>query len=144
MLSQSSSVARPTQTRRIASLEIDHPCPSDRFRLFSAQSARDRTIQPFQTIKVLDLDGNPNILRPSARPIVRRPFGNNSVQTGNDSLGFQSQSNRQIQIYLSGKIAAEMSLEIVEHLKESPDVVLAAPSAALPVDLTKKGRRVQD
>lgn len=44
---------------------------------------------------------------------------------------------RQIQVFVSGKLAAEMSLDVVEPLKESPDTVLAAPSTALPVDLTK-------
>jgi TonB family protein len=44
---------------------------------------------------------------------------------------------RQIQVFVSGKLAAEMSLDVVELLKESPDIVLAAPSTALPVDLTK-------
>jgi TonB family protein len=44
---------------------------------------------------------------------------------------------RQIQVFLSGKLAADMSLDVVEPLKESPDTVLAAPSTALPVDLTK-------
>jgi TonB family protein len=44
---------------------------------------------------------------------------------------------RQIQVFQSGKLAAEMTLEVVEPLKESPDSVLAPPSTALPVDLTK-------
>jgi TonB family protein len=44
---------------------------------------------------------------------------------------------RQIQVFVSGKLAAEMNLDVVESLKQSPDTVLAAPSTALPVDLTK-------
>jgi TonB family protein len=44
---------------------------------------------------------------------------------------------RQMQVYVSGKLAAEMTLEVVESLKESPDTILAPPSTALPVDLTK-------
>jgi hypothetical protein len=44
---------------------------------------------------------------------------------------------RQIQVFVSGKLAADMNLDVVEPLKESPDTVFAAPSTALPVDLTK-------
>jgi TonB family protein len=43
---------------------------------------------------------------------------------------------RQIQVFVSGKLAADMNLDVVESLKQSPDSVLAAPSTALPVDLT--------
>jgi hypothetical protein len=44
---------------------------------------------------------------------------------------------RQIQVFASGKLVADMDLDIVESLKESPDTLLAAPATALPVDLTK-------
>jgi TonB family protein len=44
---------------------------------------------------------------------------------------------RQIQVFVSGKLAAEMSLDVIETLKESPELILAPPSTALPVDLTK-------
>jgi len=44
---------------------------------------------------------------------------------------------RQIQVFVSGKLEADMNLDVVETLKESPDTVLAAPATALPVDLTK-------
>ena len=44
---------------------------------------------------------------------------------------------RQIQVFVSGKLAADMNLDVIETLKESPDTILAPPSTALPVDLTK-------
>ena len=44
---------------------------------------------------------------------------------------------RQIQVLVSGKLAADINLDVVESLKQSPDTVLTAPSTALPVDLTK-------
>jgi len=44
---------------------------------------------------------------------------------------------RQIQVFVSGKLAADLSLDVVETLKGSPDLILAPPSTALPVDLTK-------
>jgi TonB family protein len=44
---------------------------------------------------------------------------------------------RQIQVFLNGKLAADMSLDVVETLKESPELILAPPSTALPVDLTR-------
>ncbi len=43
---------------------------------------------------------------------------------------------RQVQVFVNGKVAADMNLDVVEPLKDSPDTVLAAPSTALPVDLT--------
>ena len=42
---------------------------------------------------------------------------------------------RQIQVFVGGKLAADMSLDVVETLKESPELILAPPSTALPVDL---------
>jgi TonB family protein len=44
---------------------------------------------------------------------------------------------RQIQVFVSGKLAADMTLDVVETLKESPDTVFVPPDTALPVDLTK-------
>jgi TonB family protein len=44
---------------------------------------------------------------------------------------------RQIQVFVSGKLAADMNLDVVEALTTSPDTILSAPSTALPVDLTK-------
>ncbi|HWG20341.1 MAG TPA: energy transducer TonB [Terracidiphilus sp.] len=44
---------------------------------------------------------------------------------------------RQVQIFFSGKLAAEMNLDIVEGLKEPPDSIIAPPSGALQIDLSK-------
>ncbi len=44
---------------------------------------------------------------------------------------------RQIQVLVSGKLAADINLNDDESLKQSPDTVLTAPSTALPVDRTK-------
>lgn len=44
---------------------------------------------------------------------------------------------RQIQVFANGKLAADMNLDVVESLKESPDTVFAPPATALPVKLTK-------
>jgi TonB family protein len=44
---------------------------------------------------------------------------------------------RQIQVFVNSKLAADMSLDVIETLKESPDITLAPPPTALPVDLTK-------
>jgi TonB family protein len=44
---------------------------------------------------------------------------------------------RHVQVFVSGKLAAEMNLDVVENLKELPDTVLAPPATAISVDLTK-------
>jgi Gram-negative bacterial TonB protein C-terminal len=44
---------------------------------------------------------------------------------------------RQIQVVVDGKLAADLNLDVIEPLKESPDTFLAPPTTALPVDLTK-------
>lgn len=44
---------------------------------------------------------------------------------------------RQIQVYVADKLAADLSLDTVETLKEFPDALLTPPSTAVPVDLTK-------
>lgn len=44
---------------------------------------------------------------------------------------------RQIQVFMSGRLVADMNVDLIETLKDSPDSITAAPSSALPVDLTK-------
>src|SRR6202021_601278 len=44
---------------------------------------------------------------------------------------------RQIQIFVGTKLVAEINIDLIESLKESPDSVLAVPSSAIPVDLTQ-------
>ena len=44
---------------------------------------------------------------------------------------------RQIQVLFNGKLAADMTLDVVETLKASPETVLTVPVSALPVSLTK-------
>jgi TonB family protein len=44
---------------------------------------------------------------------------------------------RQIQVFVSGKLVAEMDTDVIEPLKEPTDAVLVPPATALPVDLTK-------
>lgn len=44
---------------------------------------------------------------------------------------------RQIQYFVSGKLSAELNLDVIELLKESPETLIAPSSTAIPVDLTK-------
>jgi TonB family protein len=44
---------------------------------------------------------------------------------------------REVQISLNGKVVADMSVDVIETLKDQPDSVITPPSSALPVDLTK-------
>jgi TonB family protein len=72
-------------------------------------------------------------------PMLRAYSEGNSTRIVYDHIvSFQQHYlARQIQVFANGKLAADMNLDVIEPLKESPDGVLAAPSTALPVDLTK-------
>src|SRR5579871_5352902 len=44
---------------------------------------------------------------------------------------------RRIQYFVNERLLAELNLDVIESLKESPDSVIAPPPTAVPVDLTK-------
>jgi TonB family protein len=73
------------------------------------------------------------------QPVLRIYSAGTSTRTTYDHIVlFQGHYlARQIQVFVSGKLVADMNLDVIETLKESPDSILAPPSTALPVDLTK-------
>jgi TonB family protein len=70
---------------------------------------------------------------------VLRIFSMHGSRTIYEQLvGFQNHYvAKQVQIYLNGKLHADLTLDLIESLKQSPESILSAPSKAMPVELER-------